>query len=92
MKKFLVAGFLVSMFFSSKCQLDSLSRVEYDAKLNDVWGYVDTSGNEYALVGLRNGLSIVEVTNFQLMLLGGSDKQLHDLSQIKLEQSEFQFT
>ena len=63
MKKFLVAGFLVSMFFSSKCQLDSLSRIEYDTKLNDVWGYVDTSGNEYALVGLRNGLSIVEVTN-----------------------------
>ena len=63
MKKFLVAVFLASMFFSGICQLDSLSRLEYDVKLNYIWGYVDTSGNEYALVGLRNGLSIVEVTN-----------------------------
>ena len=63
MKKFLVAGFLASMFFSGMCQLDSLSRLGYDVKLNDIWGYVDTLGNEYALVGLRNGLSIVEVTN-----------------------------
>ena len=63
MKKFFVAGFLVFIVFSGTCQLDSLSRLEYDAKLNDIWGYVDTSGNEYALVGLRNGLSIVEVTN-----------------------------
>ena len=51
------------MFFSSVCQLDSLSKLEYEVNLNDIWGYVDTSGKEYALVGLYNGLSIVEVTN-----------------------------
>ncbi len=31
--------------------------------LNDIWGYVDTLGNEYALVGATDGVSIVDVTN-----------------------------
>ena len=30
---------------------------------NDIWGWFDTSGNEYALVGLKNGFSCVDVTN-----------------------------
>ena len=30
---------------------------------NDIWGWVDGSGNEYALVGLKNGFSVVDVTN-----------------------------
>jgi choice-of-anchor B domain-containing protein len=30
---------------------------------NDIWGWVDASGNEYALVGLRSGFSVVNVTN-----------------------------
>ena len=30
---------------------------------SDIWGYVDTVGNEYALVGVETGLSIVDVTD-----------------------------
>lgn len=30
---------------------------------NDIWGYADAAGNEYALVGLGNGISILDVTN-----------------------------
>lgn len=30
--------------------------------LSNLWGFVDTLGNEYALVGAANGLSIVDVT------------------------------
>ncbi|MEE2931535.1 MAG: choice-of-anchor B family protein [Bacteroidota bacterium] len=30
---------------------------------NDIWGWVDTSGNEYALVGLTTGFSVVNVSN-----------------------------
>jgi choice-of-anchor B domain-containing protein len=33
------------------------------AGYNDVWGYVDGSGNEYALLGVQTGTSIVNVTN-----------------------------
>jgi choice-of-anchor B domain-containing protein len=43
--------------------LDSLARLEYEVKLNDVWGYVDKLGNEYALVGLFNGMSVVDISN-----------------------------
>jgi choice-of-anchor B domain-containing protein len=30
---------------------------------SDVWGYVSPSGREYALMGVRNALGVVEVTN-----------------------------
>jgi choice-of-anchor B domain-containing protein len=46
--------------------IDSLSHVNYQslhgANLNDVWGYVDELGNEYAIVGTSKGTSIVDVT------------------------------
>ncbi|MEQ8324454.1 MAG: choice-of-anchor B family protein [Vicingaceae bacterium] len=31
--------------------------------LNDVWGFTDSLGNEYALVGLQKGVSILDVTD-----------------------------
>lgn len=31
--------------------------------LNDVWGYADSQGNEYALVGVNDGFNVVNVTN-----------------------------
>lgn len=33
--------------------------------LNDIWGYVDNEGNEYALVGARKGVSIVSLADPQ---------------------------
>ncbi|MCH7721948.1 MAG: choice-of-anchor B family protein [Bacteroidetes bacterium] len=30
---------------------------------NDIWGYVDPMGNEYALLGVRNGTSIIDLSN-----------------------------
>lgn len=30
--------------------------------LNGIWGYTDESGNEYALVGTKDGVSIVDIT------------------------------
>lgn len=42
----------------------ALGRLGYTQTLNDVWGWVDTVNNkEYALVGVQNGLSIVDVSN-----------------------------
>ena len=50
----------------SQLNIDSLSHVNYQslhgANLNDVWGYVDELGNEYAIVGTSKGTSIVDVT------------------------------
>ncbi len=42
------------------------------ADLNDVWGWTDgQTGNEYALVGRTNGVSIVDITNPELPVLIG---------------------
>ena len=46
-----------------KAQLDSLDNMAFDVRLNDIWGYVDKAGNEYALVGLEDGFSVVDVSD-----------------------------
>ena len=33
-----------------------------NTECNDIWGYVDDSGSEYALVGLRSGFSVVDLS------------------------------
>mgnify|MGYP000103131603 CR=1 FL=1 len=40
-----------------------LGNLQYSEKINDIWGYSDNLGNEYALVGSTTGTSIVNVTN-----------------------------
>jgi choice-of-anchor B domain-containing protein len=65
MKKLLTIGFLLLSFIQSFAQLNvSLrSNLPYNYVLSNIGGYVDSSGNEYALVGTFTGLSIVDVTN-----------------------------
>ncbi len=61
---------LISINTSTYAQVqDSLNSIklghlEYaNWNLSDIWGYVDSAGNEYALVGVNDGLDIVDVTN-----------------------------
>jgi choice-of-anchor B domain-containing protein len=68
--KLLLSLFIFINSFStlfSQLNIDSLSHVNYQslhgANLNDVWGYVDELGNEYAIVGTSKGTSIIDVTN-----------------------------
>lgn len=51
----------INGFSQSNIRLRSV--LPYDGALSNVWGYVDTAGNEYALVGWYRGLSIVDVTH-----------------------------
>ena len=37
--------------------------MNYQADLNDIWGYVAEDGTEYALVGTREGVSVVSLAN-----------------------------
>lgn len=62
--------FLAILFFpcSSQAQISDLnvtavSNLPYTQELNDIWGYVDGTGVEYALVGTRSGTSIVSLAN-----------------------------
>ena len=41
--------------------LTSVGTLSYVQELNDIWGYVDSAGTEYALVGTRTGTSIVSL-------------------------------
>ncbi len=34
-----------------------------NSNANDIWGYVDGAGNEYAIIGLNDGTSVVDVTD-----------------------------
>ena len=60
-----------------------LGHLSYQQDLNDIWGYVDSSGTEYALVGVYNGVSIVSLANpanpTELFFLPGVGSTWRDL-------------
>jgi choice-of-anchor B domain-containing protein len=43
--------------------MNLLGSLAYPEELSDIWGYEDTLGNEYAIVGVYNGVSVVDITN-----------------------------
>ena len=64
---FLLVAVFISHIKTTKAQLNITlqSNLSYPENLSDIWGYTDTAGNEYALIGTRNGVSIVNVTDAQ---------------------------
>lgn len=57
-----VLGLLAISTQAQDLNIVQKSRVPYPGTSN-IWGHVDSLGNEYALVGANNQLSIVDVTN-----------------------------
>jgi choice-of-anchor B domain-containing protein len=53
--------------YTQTLNTELLAHVNYqqlhNANLNDVWGYVDEAGNEYAIVGTTKGTSILDLTD-----------------------------
>ena len=43
--------------------VDFISRLHYPQGISDVWGYSDSTGKEYVLLGTRTGPSIVDISN-----------------------------
>lgn len=43
--------------------VELLANLDEYTTYSNLWGYVDSSGNEYALLGTESGLSIIDVTN-----------------------------
>lgn len=64
-------AFLLSLFVINsvvaQLNIDSLGHLDlntmHNQDLNDIWGYVDENGNEYAIVGGTKGTSVVDVTD-----------------------------
>ena len=54
---------MVPLFGQDSLAINKLGRLSYTQDLNDVWGYSDVNGDEYALVGVSNGFSVVDISN-----------------------------
>lgn len=69
----MLKSLLVSILFLSasisfgQLNIDSISNLDLASshfqQLNDIWGYVDEMGNEYALVGGTEGTSVVDLSD-----------------------------
>src|SRR3954464_2358427 len=65
MKKIVLSIFCLICFKTSFSQvnLQLLGHLPFSTSCAGVWHYVDSLGNEYALIGAGNGVAIVDVTN-----------------------------
>ncbi|MBD3637259.1 MAG: choice-of-anchor B family protein [Crocinitomicaceae bacterium] len=58
---------LLSVVSFSQVNMDLLGFMDiptlHGTQLNDIWGYTDEFGNEYALIGTNDGVSVVDVTD-----------------------------
>ena len=66
MRKIILFLLFVPFFSSSQSSMNMnlLGSLNYsNTNCSDIWGWEDGLGNEYALVGLKNGFSCVNVTN-----------------------------
>lgn len=60
----ITAVFLCSVLFGfSQTEINLAGKFTYNQELSDVWGYTSPLGKEYALVGVYNGFSIVDVSD-----------------------------
>lgn len=62
----LFAFLLIATASHAQVNMNLLGNLDYASNrgdCSDIWGYVDGSGNEYAIVGNETGTSIVDVTN-----------------------------
>lgn len=70
MKKSLAIGLLILSSLAYGQDSLNVSRIGvkgYNIIMSDVWGYTAPDGSEYALAGLRNGLSIVDISQTPAM-------------------------
>lgn len=79
----LVGIVLVSIFAFGQKNLTKLGQLTYTPTLNDIWGYSDSAAGEYALVGVRDGFSIVDIsvpsTPVQLFFISGPTSTWRDI-------------
>jgi choice-of-anchor B domain-containing protein len=65
MKKTLLFLFFFGTSLLSQTSIDLISNLDeyHSSGYNDIWGYVDPSGTEYALLGVRSGTSIINLSD-----------------------------
>ena len=65
MRNFILTTLLILLtnFTFGQINMELQANVTYDDGLSDIWGYTDSLGGEYALVCLRGGVAIENITN-----------------------------
>lgn len=66
MKKYLLTAicFSIGVCLFAQINITQIGQLTYESKLSDVWGHTDTTGVEYALVGVNaGGTSVVSLAN-----------------------------
>ena len=85
MKTRLLFAFSLLLSVSTFGQLNMTyqGNITYDEELSDIWGYVAPDSTEYALVGVYNGVSIVDVSDpenpTELFFLDGVNSGWRDI-------------
>lgn len=55
--------FIFTQSIHGQTNIQQIGHLPYSQDLSDIWGYVDQQGNEYALVGVYNGFSVVSLAD-----------------------------
>lgn len=83
---FLIIALILSSFnVQAQFNLSLIGQLPYSGHgdVSDIWGHVDGSGNEYALVGLEDGTSIVDISDptnpVEVFFSGGATTYWRDL-------------
>ena len=59
---FLVSFSLIATLGLAQLNVSYVGQFNYNTNLSDSWGYTDAMGNEYAIIGLGNGVSILDLS------------------------------
>jgi choice-of-anchor B domain-containing protein len=62
MLRFAIAPLSLLSLCGSSQSVDLLGYLHYPVRASNLWGYTDSSGKEYALIGLLDGTSIVDIS------------------------------
>ena len=86
MRHLLLLVILLLAQFRGQCQVQNITlkgHLSFDSKANDIWGYTAPDGTEYALVGLRSGVSIVSLADpadpVEVAFIEGEESNWRDL-------------
>ena len=65
MKKYLLSLLFFGASLLAQTNIELISNLDeyHSSGYNDIWGYVDQSGTEYALLGVRSGTSIINLSD-----------------------------
>ena len=75
---------LITFLCAQELNTELIHNYQYEANVNDIWGYSTPLGDEYAIVGLQNGTSIVFVSQdeiYEVAFIPGENSTWRDIKE-----------